>query len=237
MNKIILLMAIIFVLPTTLASCNKDDSDKATWLNPSLTYGSVTDQEGNKYATIRIGNQEWMAENLKTTKYCNGDPIPNVMNNTLWQNLVNGAWVHYNNDSQYDTTYGKLYNWFTVNDSRNVCPCGWHVPTIAEWNLLIDYLGYSEDAGRKMKSAMANDTISPDYQDANNESGFSGLMGGYRFSNGNFYWIAFDGYWWSSSVHHVSNLPWSLWLYVESSIAGLITNHKQMGCSIRCLKD
>ncbi len=230
-------MAIIFVLPTTLASCNKDDSDKATWLNPSLTYGSVTDQEGNKYATIRIGNQEWMAENLKTTKYCNGDPIPNVMNNTLWQNLVSGAWAHYNNDSQYDTTYGKLYNWFAVNDSRNVCPCGWHVPTDPEWTILADYLGGVSVASGKLKSTGTQYWKSPN-KSATNESGFSGLPGGHRSTNGTFYNMGTFGYWWSSTEFNsnpFSALNRDLYYNIQNFV--WVHNYKKSGFSVRCIKD
>jgi hypothetical protein len=88
---------------------------------------------GYTYSSIVLGNgQEWMAENLRTTTYANGDPIPNVTDNTQWQNLTTGAWAHYNNDSQYENPYGKLYNWYAVDDSRNVCPTGWHVPSDAE---------------------------------------------------------------------------------------------------------
>jgi hypothetical protein len=99
---------------------------------PGVTFNGYT------YSTIILGNgQEWMAENLRTTSYANGDPIPNVTDGPQWSNLFGtGAWAHYNNDSQYENPYGKLYNWYTIADIRNICPTGWHVPSDAEWTIL-----------------------------------------------------------------------------------------------------
>jgi hypothetical protein len=108
---------------------------KKDWLNPALTYGSVTDIDGNTYATIQIGTQVWMAENLRTTRYRNGDPIPNVTDKWKWGGLSRGAWCHYENDPKYEVPYGKLYNWHTVSDARKMCPTGWHVPYEAEWTV------------------------------------------------------------------------------------------------------
>ena len=103
--------------------------------------GAGVNFNGYTYTSIVLGNgQEWIAENLRTTTYANGDLIPNVTDGTQWSNLTTGAWVHYNNDNQYENPYGKLYNWYTVADPRNVCPTGWHVPTDAEYTLLTDYL-------------------------------------------------------------------------------------------------
>lgn len=137
----------------------------------------VTDIDGNTYQTIIINGQEWMAENLRTTKYADGDPIPNVTDANQWSNLTTGAWAHYNNDSQYENPYGKLYNGYTISDPRNVCPTDWHISTDAEYSLLSDYLGGQGVAGGKMKS------IDSQYWSglnlyATNESGFSGRPGG-----------------------------------------------------------
>jgi len=92
--------------------------------NPAKSYGSMTDQQGNVYKTIVIGSQEWMAENLKTSIYRNGEPIENVTDNAQWVGLATGARCYYNNDSQYECPYGKLYNWYAVADPRNLCPTG-----------------------------------------------------------------------------------------------------------------
>jgi uncharacterized protein (TIGR02145 family) len=177
--------------------------------NPAKTYGTMTDQQGNVYKTIVIGTQEWMAENLKTSIYRNGQPIATNLTNLEWQNTINtqiGAWSYSNNDSQYDCPYGKLYNWYAVADPRNVCPTGWHVPTDAEWSVLINYLdpnadggnNFSNIAGGELKSTGLQYWLSPN-QNATNESGFSGLPAGNRSSDGTFYNIGSYGFWWSST--------------------------------------
>jgi len=196
----------------------------------------VTDIDGNEYATIQIGTQVWMAENLRTTKYCNGDPIPNVTDSLQWVNLATGAWAHNNNYSQYENLYGKLYNWYAVDDSRNICPCNWHVPTDAEWTTLIDYLGGEGVAGGKMKSTGTQYWLSPN-TDATNESGFSGLPGGYRKSSGAFYDVGRWGYWWSSTEFG-SGFAWPRHLPHGN---GLVYRYaiytKSYGFSVRCIKD
>ena len=192
--------------------------------------------DGYTYPSIVLGNgQEWMSENLRTTTYANGNPIPNVTDNTQWENLTTGAWSHYNNDSQYENPYGKLYNWYTVDDPRNVCPTGWHVPTDAEWTILSDYLGGENVAGGKMKSTGTQYWLSPN-TDATNESGFSGLPGGYRSFNGTFGTIGYFGYWWSSTAYD-TNSAWSYLLdYGNGGVDG--ANHlKENGFSVRCLRD
>ncbi|NBP75709.1 MAG: hypothetical protein EBU61_06730, partial [Crocinitomicaceae bacterium] len=159
--------------------------------------GAGVSFDGYNYSSIVLGNgQEWMNENLRTTNYANGDPIPNITNNTQWQTLTTGAWTHYNNNSQNEIPYGKLYNWYAASDSRNVCPIGWHVPSNDEWILLVDYLGGLTVAGGKMKSTGTQYWISPN-QDATNESGFSALPGGIYTNN--FYSIGVDGCWWAST--------------------------------------
>jgi uncharacterized protein (TIGR02145 family) len=121
--------------------CKKEDDIAPINFNPTVEYGSMTDQEGNSYKTIVIGTQTWMAENLKTTRYRNGDLIPFVTDMKQWINLASGAYCWYNNEIIYKSTYGALYNWYTVNDSRNIAPAGWHIPDDDEWLTLINYLG------------------------------------------------------------------------------------------------
>src|SRR5665648_943598 len=135
-NIRILIYPLIMVMFLMLSSsCSKTDTNDPT---PS---GTVTDIDGNVYKTVTIGTQVWMAENLKTTKYRNGDPIPNITDATAWTNLTTGAYCNNNNDANYATTYGRLYNWYAVNDIRNIAPAGWHIPTKAEWTTLTTYLG------------------------------------------------------------------------------------------------
>lgn len=216
---------------------------------PSVMTGTVEDNEGNEYNTVVIGNQEWMAENLRTTTYCNGDPIT-LGTPEAWGPLVQeGFWGYLFDDAQYDSIYGKLYNWYAVDDQRNVCPCGWHVPSDLEWTVLTDYLGGETWAGGKMKSI---ETQSPPAQPPNwetpnegatNESGFSGLPAGTRGNEGPIWFNSGRyAYWWSSTENiNAFGQPTSLayvrivfWL-VPGCLR--VPDHKSEGFSIRCLKD
>jgi uncharacterized protein (TIGR02145 family) len=205
--------------------------------NPSKTYGSMIDQEGNVYKTIVIGNQEWMAENLKTSTYRNGDAIMNETDAGQWSVLTTGASCSYDNNSQNDCPYGKLYNWYAVADPRNVCPTGWHVPNDAEWTVLTNYAGGVEVAGGKMKSTGIQHWPNPN-TDATNETGFSGLPGGIRYYDGTsqFSGIGQSGYWWSSSQFDTHN-SWSRNLRSYDGFASWETRVKQSGLSVRCIRD
>ena len=234
-NNIFLLILFIALF----SSCNNEENNKkidagggGIVTNP----GAGVTFNGYTYTSIVLGNgQEWMAENLRTTTYANGDPIPNVTDANQWVNLTTGAWVHYNNDSQYENPYGKLYNWYTVNDPRNVCPTGWHVPTDAEWTVLSDYLGGEPVAGGKMKSTGTQYWSSPN-TDATNESGFSGLPGGDRFGSGTFGSIGSLGYWWSSTESG-TNGAWDRGLDYSSGGVYRYDVNERVGLSVRCLRD
>jgi uncharacterized protein (TIGR02145 family) len=213
--------------------------------NPALTYGSMTDQEGNVYKTILIGNQEWMAENLNTGIYRNGEAIPNVTNNTQWATLTTGAWGIYNNDSQYECPYGKLYNWYAVNDSRNVCPAGWHVPSDAEWSTLSQTLDPSSIAnitgtqsmvaGGFLKSTNAVLWANPN-QDASNSSGFSALPAGQRDSNGSIGSNGnLTGFWTKQAFGNAA--AWTREIYYYGGSLERYSYDKRVGYSVRCLRD
>lgn len=216
-------------------------------LNENLNYGSLTDQDGNTYPTILIGTQEWMAENLRTTSYANGDPIPNITDDTLWCSLTTGAWCHYNNDNQFENTYGKLYNWYTVDDSRNVCPTGWHVPSLAEIDTLSNFLG--SNAGDKMRSVCDQYWYQPDFG-ATNESGFSGIGGGHRGTDmglqsglpiGSYAGMLFDGWWWIEG-EAIAGIPlpddgMRFRLSSSDDYVSYNDTDKGVGHSVRCLKD
>ena len=201
---------------------------------------NVKDIDGNSYKTVTIGVQTWMAENLKTSRYSDGTTIPNITDNTQWQNNTTGAWAYYNNDAANNAKYGKLYNWYavskTTNGNKNVCPTGWHVPTDAEWTVLTDYLGDEFVAGGKMKEVGTTSWNSPN-TGATNTSLFTGLPGGYRFYDGNYYFIGDFGYWWSSS----ENDTYSAWYRGLSSYSGHAlrnaSSNKGYGFSVRCLRD
>jgi uncharacterized protein (TIGR02145 family) len=181
---------------TTLHTCGTPNVH-----NPDLTYGSMTDQEGNVYKTIVIGTQEWMAENLNTSTYRNGDAIPANLDDTAWSSNTGGAWTYYNNDISYACPYGRLYNWFACVDERHLCPVGWHVPTDVDWTILLDYLGGENEASCKMRSTGSiEDGTGLWYSTSSvvtNSSGFSGIPGGLSWYSS--YFIGDTGYWWSSS--------------------------------------
>jgi uncharacterized protein (TIGR02145 family) len=213
------------------ASCGADSVH-----NPNLTYGSMTDQDGNVYKTIVIGTQEWMAENLIANHYRNGVVIPLVTDATTWNGLSAGASCWYNNDSStYVCPYGRLYNWYAVVSSNNVCPVGWHVPTDAEWTTLETQLGGFTIAGGKMKSIGTQYWLSPNTA-ADNSSGFSGLPGGYRIHTGLFSNFGAYGHWWSSTEINTAN-AWNRALNYTNGALNKYSNFKINGFFVRCLRD
>ena len=195
-------------------------------------YGTVTDIDGNVYKTVKIGNQIWMAENLKTTRYNDGTPIPNVTDNYEWRDLTTGAFSFYHNDYINNAIYGILYNWYAVETSK-LAPKGWHIPSDKEWQQLINYLGGSEVAGGKMKSTKY--WQSPNLG-ASNSSGFNGLPAGYRYSNGTFTAIGYNGYFWSST-ENFTHYAWNRFLDYSSLDAYRLDLYKQNGFSVRCVRD
>jgi uncharacterized protein (TIGR02145 family) len=197
--------------------------------------GTVTDIDGNVYYTVTIGTQVWMVENLKTTKYRNGEAIPNVTDATSWNNLTTGAYCNYDNNSGNSTTFGRLYNWYAVNDSRNIAPYGWHVPTDAECTTLTTYLGGESVAGGKLKEAGTSHWISPN-TGATNETGFTALPGGYRYNYGAFYGIGYNGYWWSSTEDDTLN-AWYRYMYYADGHVIRSNISKISGFSVRCVRD
>jgi uncharacterized protein (TIGR02145 family) len=241
MSKLSLRFVIhVVLLGFTLQACNKDDSGSNNtstpgYLNPSLTYGSVTDIDDNRYATIVIGTQEWMAQNLRTSRYANGDTISNVTDNAAWTVQTEGAWAHYENRSSNNTPFGKLYNGYTVIDTRNVCPTGWHVPTVADWTLLIDYLGGDAVVGDKLKATGTAYWLAPNTY-ATNESGFSALPGGFRTDyDATFNALDTLGNWWSATDDGGGGLM----DYVINTGSGINSfgDAKSFGCSVRCVRD
>lgn len=204
--------------------------------NKTISVNTVTDIDGNSYNTVKIGTQIWMAENLKTTKYRNGDPIPNVTDGTQWNNLTTGAYCDYNNTVINSITYGRLYNWYTVSDIRNIAPTGWHVPTDDEWTTLTTYLGGIDVAGGKLKESGTTHWPSPNT--STNESGFSALPGGYRYNSGEFNLLGGYCLLWSSTQNSTSG-GWTRSLNTSNSLEGRYEpdSAKSYGFSVRCLRD
>lgn len=202
---------------------------------------SYTDsRDGKTYMTVKIGAQTWTAENLDVIKFNNGDLIPEAKTKTEWQaasNSKEAAWCYYDNDPENGKKYGKLYNWYAMVDPRGLAPVGWHIPSNAEWTMLTDNLGGENVAGTKMKSNSGwyiNNN-------ATNESGFTGLPGGYRNENGTFIFLSHSGFWWSCTEDDGNLLnAWFRYLYYGSNsvyrYSGRL-NYKLVGLSVRCLKD
>lgn len=208
-------------------SCKQDDNNA-----PSNT---VKDIDGNAYNTVTIGTQIWMKENLKTTRFRDGTAIPNITDNTEWTNQTTGAYCWYNNDTANKTTYGALYNWYTVVDSRKLCPTGWHVPKVAEWTRLTTYLGGEIVAGGKLKAITLWNSPNTD---ADNSSGFTALPGGFRgYSPGYYDYISNNGYWWSASADYATT-AWGYILNNNGSRVRLSNLYgKNLGYSVRCIRD
>jgi uncharacterized protein (TIGR02145 family) len=193
--------------------------------------------DGNSYKTVYIGTQQWMGENLKTTKYSDGTSISHITDNTLWQNNTSGAWSYYIKNSSFNTKYGKLYNWYAVskatNGNKNICPAGWHVPSDAEWSVLIDYLEGDLVAGAKMKEIGTTSWYAPN-SEATNSSLFTGLPGAYRHNTGPYYPIGYNGNWWSSTEFSTES-AWSRNLTNSSGNSTRTNRFKNFGFSVRCL--
>jgi uncharacterized protein (TIGR02145 family) len=196
---------------------------------------AVTDCDGNYYNTITIGTQVWMIENMKNTKYCNGDPIPVVTDSAQWFNLTNGAYCNYNNDENNVATYGRLYNWFAVVDQRGIAPTGWHVATADDWDTLTTFLGGYTVAGGKLKETGTNHWTIPN-TGATNESGFTALPGGSRDWGCPFRLIGSYGNWWTSTEDDVLS-GYYRFLYNTGTDIANPPNYKVSGLSVRCVKD
>lgn len=196
---------------------------------------TVTDYDGNVYKTVAIGTQIWMAENLKTTHYRKGEIIPGITDDTQWSNLTSDAFCNYNNNAKNAKKYGLLYNWYAAADSLNICPAGWHVPTVNEWKKLEAYLGGVGLAGGKMKEAGTKHWMKPNTK-ADNSSGFTGLPGGFRNTNGTFDAIGNNGQFWSSTMFSVTS-AWHRNMYYNVGFVDNVYGYKTDGFSVRCMKD
>ena len=216
-------MSLVLILTN---SCKEADEEPST----------VSDKDGNVYKTITIGTQVWMAENLKTTKYSNGDLIGTTTPPTKdIQNELTPKyqWACGGNESNVDT-YGRVYTGYAATDNRNVCPTGWHVPTVTEWNTLITYLGGNNIAGGKLKEAGTTHWQSPN-TGATNEAGFAARPGGGHEPSGYFHSIGLYSWCWSSTPDQTNG--WIYYMSYDANYLYNISNSKQLGYSVRCLKN
>jgi len=195
---------------------------------------TVSDIDGNEYQIVQIGSQTWMKENLKVTRYRNGDFIPTGLSNIEAQNTTTGAYSIFFDYAGALNDFGKLYNWYAMTDNRNLCPVGWHVPGNEEWKTLNVFLGGYDVAGGKMKS-VSSFWESPN-EGATNESGFSGLPAGFRSFGGGYGNFGTSATWGSSSEK--SNLNYLSWSIVSwDNYIGNGFGPKQEAVSVRCIKD
>ncbi len=251
-NYFIFLLVLISL--AIISSCSKDDNND----NTPIAFGTVTDIDGNVYNTITIEiadgtlksanttqkvSQTWMVENLKTTKYRNGDPIPNITQGENWSSITTGACCHYDNDPNISRTYGLLYNWYAVKDSRNIAPDGWHVASESDWRTLIDFLGGLSVAGGKLKETGTSHWIKPN-TGAKNSIGFTALPGGARWggfgANGSFHVLDSCAYIWTSTADPADRFgtwAWRVGAYLTSSSITIADGQAENGFSIRCIKD
>ena len=209
----------LVIMVVLIVGCSKDSAEAPP---------TITDIDGNIYETVVIGNQTWMKSNLNVSKYKDGTPIPEVTDPVEWAKLTTGAWCYYDNDPENGKLYGKLYNWYAVNDKRGLAPTGTSIPTDVEWTTLTKFIG--SEAGEKMKHV----DWSSDLKVANS-SGFTGLPGGICISNGDFHLIGDYSYWWSSTGRDL-NVAWNRSLGYNSTIVCTSYDDKNYGFAVRCIK-
>lgn len=260
MKNLFPIIAFLFLI---LVSCCKKEDDIKTGrstavFNTSKTYGTVKDIDGNVYKTITLGKQTWMAENLRTTRYQNGDSIPNVKEKTdlsLWGNLTTGAYCAYNNTGNLDSiaTFGLLYNGYAITDSRNIAPEGWHVPTDADWDALETFVAAGDAetlptgngvAGGRLKEAGTLHFGPANHAD--NSSGFTALPGGERSTSYNeatysskFQFIGYFGAYWTSSELRPPPMRTMIMRLMVPDFTSITRgeNPISFGNSVRCVKD
>lgn len=195
----------------------------------------LRDGDGNVYRTVKIGDQVWMAENLRATKYIDGTPIPELKETKAWTEDRAGGFCWYNHDSAtYDPLYGKLYNWFVVNSGK-LAPAGWRIPTDEDWEILIKTLGGDKEAGHKMK--VTGNIHWQKNDKSTNESGF-GAYPGYRSNNGSFIYMGVKGLYWSSTQNYSSPLnAWGRELTYDNGVVNRGSYNKGHGAFIRFIKE
>jgi uncharacterized protein (TIGR02145 family) len=203
--------------------------------------GGEKESDGKTFKTIKIGNQEWMVDNLNIDRFRNGDLITEARTRTEWQRAgreQQPVWCFYSNDITNGEKYGRLYNWYAVNDPRGLAPAGWHVPSDKEWTELIKYLGGEEIAGSKLKS----DSGWKEKGNGGNNSQFSALPGGACADDGYLGSIGYLGVWWSSTVdtsyyYDSTAYAWYRYLYFSDDKIIRYSHSKGNGFSVRCIKD
>jgi uncharacterized protein (TIGR02145 family) len=242
MKNLHFLSIITVIVALVSSSCKKDKTPET----------QLTDRDGNVYKTVKIGNQVWMAENLRTTKLNDGTPIALVTQNDTWsdETITDPMLCYYDNKSENLDQYGMLYNWYAVKSGK-LAPEGWHVATEKDWQDLQDYLitnGYnydgttSENKTAKSLASTIGWIVDPvvgnvgNDQASNNKSGFNALPAGARFFNGSFNASASEAFWWLTSETDAYNSAY-LFIYTSNTLPGINSMSKRAGLSVRCVKD
>ena len=204
--------------------------------------GDPLEYQGYDYETVQIGEKCWFAENLRVTSYRNGEGVDSYQDPANWASASNGGMCTYGNSSSNDGVFGLLYNWYAVDDARGLCPNGWSVPTDGEWMTMEMSLGMSEAEanGTWWRGTNQGSQMKSDYGwniggNGTNSSGFSGLPGGYRESNGNFSGAGYDGNWWSSSSDGAN--AWHRFLFWDTEAVNRGVHNHRRGVSVRCIQD
>lgn len=226
----LLLLSVLFVIH----GCENPGASNKT-INREEIVSPLKDVDGNVYKTVNIGGRVWMAENLKVTKYRNGDPIPHVSDEAEWSKVSLGAYCNYSNDTSVASIYGRLYNWHAINDKRNIAPEGWHIPTPEELRSLMSHLGGDTIAGGKMKVEGISHWLYPN-AGASNESGFSALPGGYRFGKGSYHTLGSNAYWWTTQNSY-EIYSWKSLLHEGFADVRRDYGYTNFGLAVRCVKD
>lgn len=239
-------------------SCTKADAllntIDTTQHKPAQTTNLCVDIDGNSYKTVKIGNMVWMAENLRVTRFRDGQAIPNISDANAWSQLGNAtnksAWVFYNNDARYDQPYGKLYNWYAVMDARGLAPKGWHIPTNEEWIALGAALGGAKQAGGKMKTfgtiEAGNGLWKSPNKNATNSSGFSAVPTGERAADGTFDGMGLRARWWTTNnwegdpfnLYSLNTTIYGSQAILFNSTGENVDSYNVLaGLAVRCVKD
>ncbi len=230
MKKENLILSVVLMTAIIVTSCGESVSKKK-----AVSNNKTTSKDSVVYKEVPIGKQVWMTKNLDVAKFRNGDPIPEAKTKEEWEKAGENkqpAWCNYDNNPANGSKYGKLYNWYAVNDPRGLEPKGWHIPSNDEWTVLTDYLGGEEKAGAKMKSK----TGWAEDGNGTNSSGFSGLPGGLRDYDGAFNSIGYYGLWWSSTEDG-TDVAWFRGLSCYDGGVVRSDDDKEDGFSVRCLRD
>ena len=223
-------MVLIYMAILAEVGCRENESIETPFAKENYTYKSVI-----------IGTQEWMAEDLKNNSFCNDEPIHEVKETAQWIALSKAGWSYVENDKEKNGTLGKLYNWYAVSDERNICPCGWHVPSWDDLMELKVFLGGEDKAGGMMKTTGTIQSGDGLWYEPNtgatNSTGFSGFPNGARYSDGAFAFAAYGSVWWTANGNYLDPNP-STYQLIHTSEKLLFGNTgKKNGFAVRCIKD